>query len=341
MNMLINVLPHRGSHITLPGFYPNMPAAQYHADPCTDPSLSSSIAKVLIDQSPQHAWYSHPRLNPSHKESDDAKFDLGSAAHAILFGAGRELCVIDEEDYRKTAAKASRDDAIANGLQPILARQHQQAIEMAAITHRNLSMVEGCEDFFGSEADGVHVFNELMIAWHDEGGIWCRALIDRLCISKDAMTVYDLKTTGTSAAPHEVGRYQYNMHHEIQAAFYERGLQTLISSPVADRLKVRFIVQETDKPYALTVNEVDLTIGRKEVSQAVHMWGSCLKAKNWPGYPRQVLKQYMPGFMETKWLEREANDPSIRSFMDDQHLLRSGWVPETPTKEKPETLLAG
>ena len=33
----------------------------YHADPCPSPSLSSSIANLVIDKSLMHAWRAHPR----------------------------------------------------------------------------------------------------------------------------------------------------------------------------------------------------------------------------------------------------------------------------------------
>ncbi|WP_242401117.1 hypothetical protein [Acetobacter okinawensis] len=51
------------SIITTPGIY-DLPEAQYHADPCPTPSLSNSVARILLDESPMHAHFSHPRLNP-------------------------------------------------------------------------------------------------------------------------------------------------------------------------------------------------------------------------------------------------------------------------------------
>lgn len=42
----------------------------YHADPCAAPSLSSSIAKVLLFKSPLHARYCHPKLNPQHQSEE-------------------------------------------------------------------------------------------------------------------------------------------------------------------------------------------------------------------------------------------------------------------------------
>ena len=39
-----------------------MPARDYHADPGETPTLSASIAKRIVNESPLHAWLKHPRL---------------------------------------------------------------------------------------------------------------------------------------------------------------------------------------------------------------------------------------------------------------------------------------
>ena len=40
----------------------DIPPREYHADPCPAPSLSRSIAKLLVERSPAHAYAAHPRL---------------------------------------------------------------------------------------------------------------------------------------------------------------------------------------------------------------------------------------------------------------------------------------
>jgi hypothetical protein len=70
------------------GLHPAISADAYHADPAPAPSLSSSIAKTILHQTPRHAWFEHPRLNPNFEPKDDSKFDLGSVAHELLLGKG-------------------------------------------------------------------------------------------------------------------------------------------------------------------------------------------------------------------------------------------------------------
>src|SRR4030095_13276592 len=113
-------LPARGPPmITAPGIY-DLPAADYHADPCPEPSLSSSIVKMLCLESAAHAHYAHPRLNPAAIEENGEHFDIGTAAHALLLEGSKTIAIIDAKDYRTNAAKDARDVAYAAGLTPLL-----------------------------------------------------------------------------------------------------------------------------------------------------------------------------------------------------------------------------
>ena len=77
-----------------PAIY-EMSPANYHADPCPAPSLSSSIARKLLGYSPLHAAHEHPRLNPAFVEVHDEKWDRGTVAHAYLL-QGEKACVLIE-----------------------------------------------------------------------------------------------------------------------------------------------------------------------------------------------------------------------------------------------------
>ncbi|MBW4971899.1 hypothetical protein KZY98_15680, partial [Croceibacter atlanticus] len=63
-----------------PGTY-DLPAEVYHADQmCAVPTLSSSLARLMLARSPRHAWHASPRLNPDHQSDDRKTFDIGRAA---------------------------------------------------------------------------------------------------------------------------------------------------------------------------------------------------------------------------------------------------------------------
>src|SRR5262252_7762054 len=126
-----------GGKVTEPGFY-MMPAATYHRDPCPEPSLSNSIAKLLVYKSPEHGFHNHPRLNVGHRNGGDAQriAEIGSVAHKLLLGAGAEIVEIPFADYYKGDAKDARANAYAAGNLPILQPDLERCYEMAAVARK-------------------------------------------------------------------------------------------------------------------------------------------------------------------------------------------------------------
>ena len=93
--------------ITVNGIY-TIPHDVYHQDPCPTPSLSSSVAKVLLRQSPAHAAMQHPKLNNNYVNAESSRFDLGTIAHALLLeDDSSRLITIEADDWRTKAAKFS------------------------------------------------------------------------------------------------------------------------------------------------------------------------------------------------------------------------------------------
>lgn len=282
--------------ITEPGLYPDISTTDYHADPCPDPSLTQSIAKTLLDKSPLHAWWRSPRLNPQYVESDEKKFDVGTVAHKHLLGRGRDIAVIEADDYRTKAAQTARAEAITAGKSPVLAHQNERAIAMVRAVREQL---RGAGPDAFREGQG-----EVMIAWRD-GGIWCRSLIDWL--TADKRVVWDLKTTLASAAPLAIPMKMAADGWPIQAAMHERGLNAR-NPENAGRRKHRFVCVECEEPYALTVTEIPegaMTMGRKMLEMAMHIWRDCVTTNRWPGYPTDIQRPEYPAFREAQWLARE------------------------------------
>src|SRR5690606_29585641 len=97
-----------------------MDADTYYADPCPEPSLSQSIAHVLLAKSPLHAWLQHPRLGGKARAATKA-MDEGSLVHALLLGQDDQIVEVDADSWRTNAAKEQRDAARAEGKIPVLA----------------------------------------------------------------------------------------------------------------------------------------------------------------------------------------------------------------------------
>ena len=104
-----------------PGVY-EIPADAYHADPTIEPSLSASVANVILSHSPLHAWAKHPRLNPDFEPEEKPQFDLGSAAHNMVLRQNfwrEEIAVVEAQDWKTKAAKEARETARAAGRHPV------------------------------------------------------------------------------------------------------------------------------------------------------------------------------------------------------------------------------
>src|SRR6516162_8083107 len=104
------------------GIY-TMTAAEYHGDPVETPSLSASIATILIQQSALHAKFAHPRLTENPVREEARHMDTGSICHALMLEGENLAVVIDAENYRTKAAQEARDEARLAGKWPILVHE--------------------------------------------------------------------------------------------------------------------------------------------------------------------------------------------------------------------------
>jgi hypothetical protein len=302
--------------ITEPGIYRDFPTAAYFGDPTPAPSFTQSLAKVLIEQSPLHAYQAHPRLNVKPADEDDGEVEkyekakaIGNAAHTLMLRRGKTLAVGDFPDWKKKEAQTFKKAAIEWDQEPILKKHFDTAGEMVDAAIEQLGRISGCQNAF-TNGDA-----EVVIA-NCEDGIWLRSMLD--WITPDLREVWDLKTSGRSASPYATGRLMADAGWHIQAAFHERILDAL-DPKGAGRRKFYYVAQENEAPYALTVNligEAALTIGRKQVDYAVRIWAHCLRRNTWPAYPLKIIRPELPTWAESSWLGREIeeaseNDPSL------------------------------
>lgn len=251
-----------------------MPAADYHAMP----ALSNSLAKIIITQSPLHAWTASPALNPNYRSEEKEAFDIGSAAHALLLEGEDRMVVIEADDWRTKAAKEARDAARAEGKHPILARKYQDVMKMRDVAVRAIAE---CSDLSGltlAKGRAEHV-----IEW-DEMGVACRARIDFLAAGE--LVVLDYKST-TDATPRAFSRQIPRMGYHYQDEFYSRGVEAVFGK----RPKFIFLAQETTAPYACSFHGCApslLAIASADVEYAVRTWGACLAANRWPAHSNQI-----------------------------------------------------
>jgi hypothetical protein len=252
-------------------------ADKYHADPAPQPSLSSSIAHILLDQSPLHAWLAHPRLNPKFERETDSRFDLGSAAHMMLLERREDRIVrVEADDWRTKTAKEARDAAQAVGKYAVLERQYCDIKEMCDAARKFLMRTE-----LGNILDTGEA--EQTLVWEDNG-VWCRARPDLM--SEDRKIVLDYKSTA-SAEPGAFARQIGRMGYDLQDQFYSRGVEVLTGKlPI-----FVFLAQEITKPYACSLVALSNSyqfVGQDKVTRALDLWKTCLLQNSWPSYNTRI-----------------------------------------------------
>lgn len=311
MSIEIRDIPESG-RVTEPGLY-RMTAAQYHADPCPEPSLSSGAIRKMLERTPRHAYCEHPRLGGQRQESSSPAMTLGTVVHSLILGAGRELVVIEADSYRTKAAQEQRESALKAGLTPIIREQYDKARAMAMSAYRELELLSLVGDALVSGRP------EIVAIWR-EGDIWCRSMMDLCPTAIDAdgwWTIHDLKTTQMALDLNTIARHVVGNGYDIQSAWYSRGLESLLG-PTA-RVRFRFLFIESDSPHLCAAFVCDgkmQTTGEQKVIAGLSIWQRCLSTGIWPGYSTDVLRLEPPKYSETQWAEREAGDPLIVGALD-------------------------
>ena len=301
--------------IDKPGIY-DIPASVYHADPCPEPSLSSSIARKLLGYSAMHARHEHPRLNPAFIESHDEKFDRGTAAHAYLLQGETGFVLIDAADFKTAKAREQRAAAWVDGKTPLLVHRWDEVLAMVEAANRQLDEHEDPPRPFSSGTP------ERTLVW-TEDGVWCRARLDWL--HGDRRVIDDYKSGKGAAEPVAWERQLYRMGHDVQAAFYLRGLQALTGAEL-DYRSFRFVPQENTAPFGLSVVGLGpqaMDLAARKVERAIALWRHSVETKTWPGYPKHTCWIDLPPWEEARFMEREAAGfvPTASHAVDDGRSL--------------------
>lgn len=260
-----------------PGFHA-LPAEQYHADRLTDsPSLSNSIAQILLRESPRKAWFSHPRLNPDYREEHEDKFDMGTACHAMLLENNpAALVVVEANDWRKKEAQEQRDSARAAGKTPILARHFAAVQKMVNAATTFLAQSEISEYWFDAESEVTGLCQER--------GVWLRCRYDK--ITKDRRVQIDYKST-VDASPDGFSRQLVRMGYHLQDSFYRR-ISRILGVPKPEFV---FVAQSVEPPYECSLHACDPAlqqIADAEVERAIGIWRDCMTRKEWPSYDKRI-----------------------------------------------------
>lgn len=276
--------------------------AQYHQDDLPgSPRFSRSIAVQLLQQSPLHAWSSHPKLGgqPIEEPEEDAqvqaRMDTGSLLHMLLLGAGVEVAVVDADSWRTNAAKNAREEARANGLLPVLAGKYYAAQVTAKAIRESLRRY------------GVHLeaYEAEATALWESGGVASRARMDLLNLGLGE--VADLKVVDRiNLRAFEASVERYGL--DIQAASYTEAVETCHPA-IAGRVSFEFLLVERLPPHdvaIVTLSPALVDLGGQKWRRARSTWARCLESGVWPGFGRVEPIEARPWQLEAELIHMAA-----------------------------------
>jgi hypothetical protein len=285
--------------ITEPGIF-RVPEAQYHADPVEPYSISRGEISHSIEKTMAHAKSEHPRFAPEPDEDDEAeeptrKFDVGTAAHALILEGENVVEVVDPKDHpgpkggipkgwTTDAMKVIRAEIESRGKIAMLPKQAKRVRKMAEAFHRQLAESElGIKDL---HAQGE---SEMTVIW-EENGMFFRVRPDWKSYKKiyrGKRLVLDLKTTDKSASPGAFKPAEYAK--DIQEYMYRRGLKAVEKEDYA----FLFAVIETKYPYLMSIISLDAMtkdMAKQKFELGKAMWEKSLFTGEWPGYPTGICE---------------------------------------------------
>ena len=315
--------------VTVPGYY-DFTAEEYHADPAPRPSGNVSTLSQLLTKTPRHAKEAHPRLaSPPEQDvdgedvegEDNKNFDLGSVAHELLLGKGAGIEVLDFDSYRKKDAQTARKEAIANGLQPVLAKVYHQAELMIAACHDQLADDPENQDAFTAPGR-----SEVPIFWQEDvfrdsekpRKMWMRGMLDRQHEQRDV--IYDYKTFTAGADPDKFLKWMLNNGKDIQDPFYSRGVGA-IEGISWDSIRFRFVLQDTTFPYLISVIELDQAArewANDRAQWAIDKWAALAAKGTYRGYVPRTHFVGIPTWSQLQWEDRKTQDALAERMLEEE-----------------------
>lgn len=275
-------------------------AEDYHGDPCLEPSLSSSLAKIIAQRSPGHAREEHPRLNPAYEREELMKFRVGQAFHSMLLGKGAPVAEFAHKKWQSNAAKADRDAALANGYIPLT---EDQAAKTRRMVERAVQQIKGRDELAYAMSGGVP---ERVYIWREDtkfGPIYCRMMVD--WTPHAGRYFVDWKSTGVGALHDWGSKTMWDTGCDFQDAFYRRGFK----AHGMDFDACCFAVIEDSEPHGLMTHRIDPEAQDEaddEVQWAIDHFAMCLHAGHWPMYPLQMAWQQKPAWRVNQHAERKV-----------------------------------
>jgi hypothetical protein len=273
-------------------------SAEYHSDPAPQPSLSATLAKILLRKSARHAWHASPRLNPDWEPVNKKTFDIGRAAHRAILGCGDDYVAIPEDILASNgaastaAAKAFIASARERGQTPLKDEEVEQIEAMRLVAHAKLLEHGITLDPERSELAAIAEID----------GIWCRAMFDNVAAAPGG-PIYDFKTC-EDASPEACLRAILNYGYDVQGAHYPE----VWKAATGETRPFVFIFQEKSAPYEVCLVRLSGSfeeMAQRRATKARKLWAECISTNNWPGYPIGLHELDPPAWLVERELQEE------------------------------------
>jgi len=296
-------------YISQPGTFRLAPQA-YHADPCLKPSLSASVAKILVNKTPWHAMLQHPRLNPdfdamSSSENKRAT-TFGAVCHEEMLGLqegeGSLIDILEFDAYRSNEAKASRDASIAAGRIPILVEEYKIALECVEAAKAQIDILK----IYPGNTE-VTVISEL-------DGVYCRCMCDLLTL--DETTIVDPKFGAFSGNETAWNKHAVGLGYDVTQGHYRTILADYLGVDVS-KIQYLFLAVEAKPPYAAMLTELPIEhrdAGLEKAAYARGVFKECLARDEWPGHGDKVKQGEAVGWDLALW-EMRKNDAKLAGYV--------------------------
>lgn len=265
----------------------------YYAHTFSDvPYLSQSIAKIIMTQSPFHAWLAHPKFGNVQRETNRPMWK-GSLIHALLLDnpiAGK-FEVIKADSYRTKQAQTDRDNALLNGKTPILEAEFERIYLLA----------EWLKEKYGELFEGYQ--SETVVTWTEKtelGDVECKGMLDLANFT--TAKIRDIKLS--DADPESISKSIYNLGYDIQHAAYTSAMRKIVPEMAGrESFQYVFIEELPDNPHRpaiVTITEFGgeyREMGERRWNEACKVWKQCTTTNHWPDYMGgATLSAYPPAF---------------------------------------------
>lgn len=259
----------------VPGVFPKMPAANYHAVE----ALSSGGAKKIL-RSPAHF-----RVYRDQQSVQSDPMRLGEAIHCGALEPGAfasRIAVLPEVNRRTNLGKAAIADFVALNPGRLLLDQAE------------FDCTRRCVDAVLAHPAASELLRdaeiETSLFWNDgRYAVPCKARWD----ARKFGGLIDLKSC-KDASKEEFAKAIANFDYHIQGAHYYSGAEHCLNATPSFFI---FIAVETEPPHGVAVYELgraSMLAGMREMDEALARYKAALESGQWGGYPTTVEEIQLP-----------------------------------------------